>query len=79
MKKIIQYSFLFILLLQTLFMFGQIPTLVSNSTGSFTYTPAAPLNSKPITVFYRIPAGNITTMPILFSFHGDERDGDKYG
>ena len=50
----------------------------ANSTGSFVYTPTGPLSSKPITVYYRIPAGDVTTMPILMSFHGDERNASDY-
>ena len=52
--------------------------LQANSTGSFVYTPTGPLSSKPVTVYYRIPAGDVTTMPILFSFHGDDRDASNY-
>lgn len=52
--------------------------LNSNSTGSFTYTPASPLNNKSIEVFYHIPAGDISKMPILFSFHGVNRNADDY-
>ena len=69
-------SFLFFLFIQALFLYGQ--NLVSNTTGYFVYTPAAPLNSKPINVYYRIPAGDITKMPILMSFHGDDRDASNY-
>lgn len=43
---------------------------------SFVYTKYVPLESKPVTVFYYIPtSGNIVNMPVLFSFHGAERDG----
>lgn len=52
--------------------------LVKNSTGSFTYTPTGALSSKTIRVFYRIPDGDITKMPILFSFHGVNRNADDY-
>ncbi|NJN50252.1 MAG: hypothetical protein HC798_03590 [Polaribacter sp.] len=52
--------------------------LTSNTTGFFTYTPNAPLNDKPIKVYYRIPNGNVSTMPIVFSFHGDSRNADDY-
>jgi hypothetical protein len=52
--------------------------LVSNTTGSFTYVPVGALSSKTIKVFYRIPDGDITKMPILFSFHGVERNADDY-
>jgi hypothetical protein len=76
MKNKFKYSFLFVLFIQTVFLFGQ--SLSPNTTGSFVYTPTGPLSSKPITVYYRIPAGDITTMPILFAFHGDERNALDY-
>ena len=76
MKKTIKHSILLILLIQTVFLFGQ--SLIPNTTGSFVYTPNGPLSSKPITVYYHIPNGNISTMPILFSFHGDERNANDY-
>jgi hypothetical protein len=66
----------FITLFATICIHSQ--TLVSNSTGSFVYTPTGPLSSKPIRIFYHIPSGNITTMPILMSFHGDERNANEY-
>ena len=68
-------GFLF-LFFQTLVLFGQ--SLISNTTGSFVYTPTGPLSSKPINVYYHIPNGDISTMPILFSFHGDERNASDY-
>jgi len=52
--------------------------LSENSTGSFTFTPQAPLNRPPIEVFYHIPEGDLTSMPILMSFHGAERNGAYY-
>ena len=76
MKIKLHISFLLIFFIHTLFLFGQ--TLVPNTTGSFVYTPSGPLSSKPITVYYRIPSGNLSTMPILFSFHGDDRDASNY-
>jgi hypothetical protein len=76
MKIKFRRSFLFLLLIHTAFLFGQ--ALVPNTTGYFIYTPAAPLDKKPIKVYYRIPSGNISTMPILFSFHGDDRDASNY-
>lgn len=76
MKEINKHSILLILLIQISFCIGQ--TLTSNTTGSFVYTPVGPLSSKPITVYYHIPSGNVNTMPILFSFHGDERNASDY-
>ena len=76
MKIKFHTSFLFILLIHSTFLFGQ--ALLPNTTGSFVYTPIGPLSSKPITVYYRIPNGDISTMPILLSFHGDNRDASNY-
>ncbi len=53
-------------------------TLTSNSTGFFEFTPIGPLSSKTIKVFYHIPNGTMSQMPILFSFHGDGRNADDY-
>lgn len=52
--------------------------LSPNSTGSFPYIPNSPLYNQPVEVFYHIPAGDLTNMPIVFSFHGENRDGDNY-
>lgn len=71
-KKIIIFVFLF----NNVFSIAQI--LSPNTTGSFTYIPTAPLNTKPVEVFYHIPTGDINTMPILFSFHGASRNGADY-
>jgi hypothetical protein len=53
-------------------------TLSPNTTGSFIFDPQAPLNTPPVEVFYHIPAGDITTMPILMAFHGASRDGANH-
>ena len=50
--------------------------LNSNSTGSFIYYPISGLPS--VKVFYHIPQGDITSMPIIFSFHGASRNADDY-
>lgn len=52
--------------------------LSANSTGSFTFIPQFPINRPPVEVFYHIPEGDLSTMPILMSFHGAERDGATY-
>lgn len=50
--------------------------LNSNSTGSFLYYPTSSL--PPVKVFYHIPQGDISLMPIIFSFHGASRNADDY-
>jgi hypothetical protein len=57
---------------------GATLTLTANTTGAFTFIPATPLVRPPVKVFYHIPDGDITTMPILMSFHGADRDGDNH-
>jgi hypothetical protein len=46
--------------------------------GSFTYTGYGPLRAKPVQVYYHIPEGDLSQMPVLFALHGDERDGKAY-
>ncbi len=53
-------------------------TLSPNTTGSFIFDPQAPLNRPPVEVFYHIPDGDITTMPILMVFHGADRNGGPH-
>ncbi len=64
------------MLLQTSIAFSQ--SLTANTTGSFVYNPTGPLSAKSINVFYHIPNGNVSTMPILLVFHGDERNASDY-
>jgi hypothetical protein len=46
-------------------------------TNFFNFTYAG-LPQKPIKVFYHIPQGDKTNMPILLIFHGDERNAEDY-
>lgn len=73
MKKI---AFIFVILISTNHLAGQ--NLSANSTGSFVFTPTGPLSNKPVEVFYHIPNGDITSMPVVMSFHGAERNGSDY-
>ena len=50
-------------------------TIQGTNFFNFTY---AGLTQKPIKVFYHIPQGDKTTMPILLIFHGDERNAEDY-
>ena len=49
------------------------------ATGSnwFTYN-YVPLPNKPVRVFYHIPEGDRTNMPVVMVFHGDERNAEDY-
>jgi hypothetical protein len=46
---------------------------------SFIYSGYLPLKDKPVKVHYYFPTtGDVATMPVLFSFHGVERNGLDY-
>ncbi|MDR6302064.1 hypothetical protein [Mesonia maritima] len=47
-------------------------------TGAIYYDEYSPLTSKPINVFYHIPDGYATSMPILFVLHGAGRNAAEY-
>lgn len=47
-------------------------------SGSFQYTNYAPLAKQPVKVFYTIPAKSNANTPILFLFHGDDRNASEY-
>lgn len=49
-----------------------------NGTGFLDLTSYAPFRQKPVRVYYHIPDGATTNMPILMTLHGDERDGNSY-
>ncbi|MBI1266887.1 MAG: hypothetical protein GC193_05590 [Cryomorphaceae bacterium] len=53
-------------------------TYLSPGLGSFVYNAYQPLSLKPVTVHYYIPEGNISQMPIVFVFHGNNRNGSEY-
>ena len=52
--------------------------LTSNSTGVFRFTGDGFFSNKTINIYYHIPYGDITSMPILMSFHGGSRNADDY-
>ena len=58
--------------------FASSQNLTSNSTGSFTFNPESPIDRPSVEVFYHIPSGDLSSMPILFSFHGASRNADDY-
>ncbi len=69
-------AFIGVVLISTVQLVGQ--NLSQNSTGSFTFTPTGPLSNQPVEVYYHIPNGDISTMPIVMSFHGSSRNGSDY-
>lgn len=50
-----------------------IPVKVKGSS-DFTFTDYAPLKNKPIQIFYHIPTNATNQTPILFVFHGNDRN-----
>ena len=49
-----------------------------SGTGVFTYSDYPPLADKPLRVYYHIPAQASNSTPILFVFHGGDRNGAAY-
>ena len=50
---------------------------LNSGSSQFVFTYSG-LPQKPINVFYNIPSGNRTNMPIVMLFHGDERNANEY-
>jgi len=47
-------------------------------SGSFEYTDYAPLAKQPIKVYFHIPTNSNSNSPIVFLFHGDDRNASQY-
>jgi hypothetical protein len=47
-------------------------------SGFFEYTNYAPLAKQPVKVFFNIPANSNTNTPIVYLFHGDDRNASEY-
>jgi hypothetical protein len=47
-------------------------------TGSYTYTPPAPLEQRPVQVHFYVPAQVNPQTPVLMVFHGNERNAIQY-
>ena len=52
--------------------------VLTNGHGKFTYNSYSPLKDKPLSVYYSISEGDMSTMPIIFVFPGTNRDADNY-
>ena len=52
-------------------------TVFNAGVNQFVFTYSG-LPQKPINVFYNIPNGNRTNMPIVIVFHGEERNASEY-
>ncbi|MGV3460455.1 MAG: hypothetical protein ACO1N9_08380 [Flavobacterium sp.] len=53
------------------------PTTLQTGSNWFDYTYSG-LSSRPLRVFYHIPPGDRTNMPVVMVFHGDERNAEDY-
>lgn len=51
---------------------------LSAGSGVLVFNSYNPLKSKPVRVFYHLPAGTATNMPMLMVLHGDDRDARSY-
>jgi hypothetical protein len=47
-------------------------------SGYFDYSDYAPLAKQPIKVYFHIPANSNSNTPIVFLFHGDDRNASEY-
>jgi hypothetical protein len=47
-------------------------------SGYFDYSDYAPLAKQPIKVYFHIPANSNSNTPIVFLFHGDDRNASQY-
>ena len=47
-------------------------------SGYFEYTDYAPLAKQPVKVFFHIPTNSNANSPIVFLFHGDDRNASQY-
>jgi len=52
--------------------------LFTTGTGSVDYSCNGHFEGKTVKVYYHIPSGEISTMPVLFVMHGMDRNGDVY-
>ena len=56
---------------------AQVLELLNSGSDKFVFNYSG-LPQKPINVFYHIPSGDRTNMPIVFVFHGEERNASYY-
>ncbi len=52
--------------------------VITTGTGKVTYTDYQPLQNKPVNLFYSIPEGDMSSMPIVLVLPGTNRDADNY-
>ena len=48
------------------------------TSGSFEFTGYEPLESRPVTVWYDAPEGDLTSVDVLIVMHGQGRNGEDY-
>lgn len=57
---------------------GSMAQMPASGTGSFVFNEYSPMKDKPLRVHYHIPQGRTENMPILFTFHGEDRNAATY-
>ena len=71
-------SFLFIAAVLTALSSCRKEILFTEGSSVVEYTCHGPFEGKSVKVFYHIPNGEISSMPVLFVMHGMDRNGDEY-
>ena len=71
-------SFLFIAAVLTALSSCRKEILFTEGSSVVEYACHGPFEGKSVKVFYHIPSGEISSMPVLFVMHGMDRNGDEY-
>ncbi len=71
-------SFLFIAAVLTALSSCRKEILFTEGSSVVEYACHGPFEGKSVKVFYHVPSGKISSMPVLFVMHGMDRNGDEY-
>ena len=71
-------SFLFIAAVLIVLSSCRKEILFTEGSSVVEYACHGPFEGKSVKVFYHIPSGEISSMPVLFVMHGMDRNGDEY-
>ena len=71
-------SFFFIAAVLTALSSCRKEILFTEGSSVVEYACHGPFEGKSVKVFYHIPGGKISSMPVLFVMHGMDRNGDEY-
>ncbi|MBO7562675.1 MAG: hypothetical protein J6T04_07330 [Bacteroidales bacterium] len=72
------FSLLLIATALVIFSFCKQDILFTEGSGSVDYSCSGPFAGKTVKIYYHIPKGKISSMPVLFVMHGMDRNGDDY-